>query len=65
LVAGADSRPVACERSSVRVCHETIYRFAYSSDGRDMKLWRHCRKRVPGAGRAMRGVAMADGSARN
>jgi IS30 family transposase len=56
---------VACERSSVRVCHETIYRFAYSSDGRDMKLWRHCRKRVPGAGRAMRGVAMADGSARN
>lgn len=29
------------ERSSVRVCHETIYRFAYSSDGREMKLWRH------------------------
>jgi IS30 family transposase len=24
---------LAYERSSVRVCHETIYRFAYSSDG--------------------------------
>lgn len=32
---------LAYERSSVRVCHETIYRFAYSSDGREMKLWRH------------------------
>lgn len=32
---------LAYERSSVRVCHETIYRFAYSSDGQDMKLWRH------------------------
>jgi IS30 family transposase len=32
---------LAYERSSVRVCHETIYRFAYSSDGQEMKLWRH------------------------
>jgi IS30 family transposase len=32
---------LAYERSSIRVCHETIYRFAYSSDGREMKLWRH------------------------
>ena len=39
---------LAYERSSVRVCHETIYRFAYSSDGQEMKLWRHlpeCRAR--------------------
>jgi transposase, IS30 family len=29
------------ERSSVRVCHETIYRFAYFADGQEMKLWRY------------------------
>jgi IS30 family transposase len=32
---------LAYERSSVRVCHETIYRFAYSADGREIKLWRY------------------------
>ena len=32
---------LAYERSGVRVCHETIYRFAYSSAGQEMKLWRH------------------------
>lgn len=32
---------LAYERSSVRVCHETIYRFAYSPDGHEMKLWRY------------------------
>lgn len=32
---------LAYERSSVRVCHETIYRFAYSTDGQEMKLWRY------------------------
>lgn len=32
---------LAYERSNVRVCHETIYRFAYSSDGQEMTLWRH------------------------
>ena len=32
---------LAYERSSVRVCHETIYRFAYSVDGQEMKLWRY------------------------
>lgn len=32
---------LAYERSSVRVCHETIYRFAYSSDGQEIKLWRY------------------------
>jgi IS30 family transposase len=32
---------LAYERSSVRVCHDTIYRFAYSSDGQELKLWRY------------------------
>lgn len=32
---------LAYERSSVRVCHETIYRFAYSADGQEIKLWRY------------------------
>ena len=32
---------LAYERSGVRVCHETIYRFAYSADGQEMKLWRY------------------------
>ncbi len=32
---------LAYERSSVRVCHETIYRFAYSADGHELKLWRY------------------------
>ncbi|HEU4985538.1 MAG TPA: IS30 family transposase [Rhizobiaceae bacterium] len=32
---------LAYERHSVRVCHETIYRFAYSNDGQAMKLWRY------------------------
>jgi IS30 family transposase len=32
---------LAFERSSVRVCHETIYRFAYSPAGQAIKLWRY------------------------
>jgi IS30 family transposase len=32
---------LAYERRCVRVCHETIYRFAYSHDGQQMKLWRY------------------------
>lgn len=32
---------LAYERQSVRVCHLTIYRFAYSNDGQEMKLWRY------------------------
>jgi IS30 family transposase len=32
---------LAYERSGVRVCHETIYRFAYSADGQEIKLWRY------------------------
>lgn len=32
---------LAYERSSVRVCHETIYRFACSSDGHELKLCRY------------------------
>ena len=32
---------LACDRHSVRVCHETIYRFAYSPDGHEIKLWRY------------------------
>jgi IS30 family transposase len=32
---------LAYDRHSVRVCHETIYRFAYSPDGQEMKLWRY------------------------
>ncbi|ORE91093.1 transposase, IS1086 [Stappia sp. 22II-S9-Z10] len=31
---------LAHERHTVRVCHETIYRFAHSKDGREMNLWR-------------------------
>lgn len=33
------------ERSSTRVCHETIYRFAYSSDSQEMKLWHYLPER--------------------
>jgi IS30 family transposase len=29
------------ERHRVRVSHETIYKFAYSADGHEIKLWRH------------------------
>jgi transposase, IS30 family len=39
---------LAYDRHSVRVCHETIYRFANSPDGQEMKLWRYlpeCRAR--------------------
>lgn len=32
---------LAYERQSVRVCHQTIYRFAYSRDGQEIKLWRY------------------------
>ncbi|MDH7798843.1 MULTISPECIES: hypothetical protein [unclassified Beijerinckia] len=30
---------LAYDRSRVRLCHETIYRFAYSADGQEVKLW--------------------------
>jgi len=33
------------ESSPTRVCHETIYRFAYSSDGQEMKLWHYLPER--------------------
>ncbi len=29
------------ERHSIRVSHETIYRFAYSKDGREEQFYRH------------------------
>src|SRR6478752_86946 len=29
------------ERHPISVSHETIYKFAYSSDGQAIKLWRH------------------------
>ena len=42
--------------SSVHVCHETVYRFAYSNDGQELKLWRYlpesrARRRPPHARR--------------
>ncbi|MDH7799259.1 IS30 family transposase [Beijerinckia sp. GAS462] len=32
---------LAYEGRGVRVCHETIYRFAYSAVGQEIKLWRY------------------------
>lgn len=36
---------LALERSPVRVCHETIYRYAYSPEGQALALWRHLPER--------------------
>lgn len=33
------------ERSRTRVCHETIYRFVHSREGREHKLWHHLPER--------------------
>ena len=52
------------ERSSSRVCHETIYRYAYGKDGQELKLYRHLsehrRKRRPRRMRRRRGPQMPD-----
>lgn len=56
---------LAFERSSVRVCHETIYRFAYSAAGQELKLWRIFRRAAPDAGGGTSGGVMAVASARN
>ncbi|BCH20784.1 hypothetical protein MesoLjLb_05690 [Mesorhizobium sp. L-8-3] len=61
---------LAYERSSVRVCHETIYRFAYSSDGQELKkLWRYLpesrARRQPRHARRRPGRRFRFASARN
>ena len=52
------------ERSSNRVCHETIYRYAYGTDGQELKLYRHLpehrRRRQPRTMRGRRGPQMPD-----
>jgi IS30 family transposase len=52
------------ERRQISVSHETIYKFANSTDGHAIKLWNICRSIVPDAGRAMPGVGMASTSTR-
>lgn len=46
------------------VCHETIYRFAYSNDGQAMKLWRYLPESFARRPRVMPDVATAADSAR-
>ena len=45
LVATADRRPLRLERHPICVSYETIYKFAYSTDGQAIKLWRHLPER--------------------
>ncbi len=52
------------ERHPISVSHETIYKFAYSSDGHAIKLGRHLPAIVPDAGHDTPGAAMAGVSPR-
>ena len=52
------------ERHSTRVCHETIYRYAYGKDGEALQLYRylpeHRRRRRPRRMRGRRGPQLPD-----
>lgn len=52
------------EANPARICHETIYRFAYSKEGRAMKLYRHLpehrRQRRPRDARRRQGVRFSN-----